>query len=283
MAEVAQRAHVRPEVLGVAGPRNGRPHGDGAFALTEDGLLGRHGRDGDGLTQVQEPDLGRRAARARSRRAGRRSAPRPGCRARSARRGPARSCSRRRSGSRPARRSSRSMMPRRRMPSTIVSTPELHPDRTGRGRDPPTGSSCRRGSARRPGRPRPRRRSSSSCTNSSSSCSARQARSSSAAAAAGLRPPGGWCQKRPSSAACTRVPLTEWGDGGSGRRSIWENRKASGQLVKAVTFDGVKVRGGSSATAVRIRRGCAATAHPRQQVEREAVPDRAQEVRRRRG
>ena len=75
------------------------------------------------------------------------------------------------------------------------------------------------------------------------------------AAAAGVRAPGGWCQNSPSSAACTRVPLTAWGDGGSGRCSIWEKRKASGQLVKAATFDGLRVRGRSSAMRVRIRRG----------------------------
>ena len=85
----------------------------------------------------------------------------------------------------------------------------------------------------------------------------------------GRRPrPGGWRQKSPSSAVCTRVPLTAWGEGGSGRRSICENRKASGQLVKATTFDGLSVRGRSSAITARIRRGGDAPAHPRSTVEK---------------
>ena len=53
----------------------------------------------------------------------------------------------------------------------------------------------------------------------------------------------------PSRAECTNVPLTAWGDGGSGRCSITVNRKANGQLVKAVTLQGVKVRGRASAMA----------------------------------
>ena len=52
VAVVAQRADVGPEVLGIAGPLDGRPHGDGPPALAADGLLGRDGRDGDGLAQV---------------------------------------------------------------------------------------------------------------------------------------------------------------------------------------------------------------------------------------
>src|ERR1700689_5689631 len=82
---------------------------------------------------------------------------------------------------------------------------------------------------------------------SSSAWSSSQQRLSSACAAAGVRAPGEWFQKRPSSAACTSVPLTAWGEGGSGLCSICEKRKASGQLVKAATFDGLNVRGRSSA------------------------------------
>ena len=82
---------------------------------------------------------------------------------------------------------------------------------------------------------------------SSSSWSSSQQRLSSACAGNGRARPGEWCQNRPSSAACTSVPLTACGDGGSGRRSICEKRKASGQLVKAATFDGLNVRGRSSA------------------------------------
>ena len=82
---------------------------------------------------------------------------------------------------------------------------------------------------------------------SSSSWSSSQQRLSSACAALDVRKPGAWCQKRPSNAACTSVPFTACGDGGSGLRSICEKRKASGQLVKAATFDGLNVRGRSSA------------------------------------
>src|SRR3984957_18957055 len=82
---------------------------------------------------------------------------------------------------------------------------------------------------------------------SSSPWSSSQQRLSSACAAAGVRAAGEWFQNSPSRAACTNVPLTAWGDGGSGRCSICEKRKASGQLVKATTFDGLNVRGRSSA------------------------------------
>src|SRR6516165_10317576 len=78
---------------------------------------------------------------------------------------------------------------------------------------------------------------------------ASQARSTSSAAAAGVRAPAGWCQNRRSSAAWTSVPFTAGGDGGSGSRSIWEKRNASGQLVNELTLEGLRVRGGLSAIA----------------------------------
>ena len=120
-------ADVGAEVLGVAGPLNGRPHGNGPPALAADGLLRRHRRNGDGLAQVEQPDLGRRPSEQALAQAARRSGPRPCCRARSAPTAPARSCSRRRSGRRRRVTSRRSMMPRRRMPSTMVSTPSSMP------------------------------------------------------------------------------------------------------------------------------------------------------------
>ncbi len=46
-----------------------------------------------------------------------------------------------------------------------------------------------------------------------------------------------------SSAACTRVPRVAATDGGSGRRSMAENRKASAQSVKDDTFDGDRLTG----------------------------------------
>src|SRR5258708_30351171 len=58
VAVVAQGADVGPEVLGVAGPLNGRPHRDRPPALAPDRLLGGGGGDGDGLAQVEEPNLG---------------------------------------------------------------------------------------------------------------------------------------------------------------------------------------------------------------------------------
>src|SRR5258706_13120075 len=56
----------------------------------------------------------------------------------------------------------------------------------------------------------------------------------------------GSSRKSRSSAACTSVPFVIHGDGGSGSRSIVANRNASAQSVKAATFDGDSVRGGSN-------------------------------------
>src|SRR5580692_7819544 len=59
VAVVAQGSDVGAEVLGIAGSLNGRPDGDGAPALAADRLFGWHRRNGDGLAQVEQPDLGR--------------------------------------------------------------------------------------------------------------------------------------------------------------------------------------------------------------------------------
>ena len=59
VAVVAQGADVGAEVLGVAGPLDGGPHRGGPPALAPDGLLRRRRRDGEGLAQVEQPDLGR--------------------------------------------------------------------------------------------------------------------------------------------------------------------------------------------------------------------------------
>ena len=44
------------------------------------------------------------------------------------------------------------------------------------------------------------------------------------------------------------MPFTAWGDGGSGRCSMIENRKANGQSVNAETLDGESERGTDSGT-----------------------------------
>ena len=45
------------------------------------------------------------------------------------------------------------------------------------------------------------------------------------------------------------MPLTAGSDGGSGSRSSTENRNASGQLVNALIFEGVRVLGRASGEA----------------------------------
>src|SRR3546814_18466756 len=50
-------------------------------------------------------------------------------------------------------------------------------------------------------------------------------------------------QKSRSRAACTREPRVAATDGGSGRRSMAENRKDSAQLVNDDTFEGERLLG----------------------------------------
>ena len=49
---------------------------------------------------------------------------------------------------------------------------------------------------------------------------------------------GAWAQKSSSSARCTSEPFVAGIEGGSGTRSIAENRKANAQSLKVETFDG---------------------------------------------
>ena len=246
MAVVAQRADVGAEVLGVAGPLNGGPHGHGPPALAADGLLRRRRRNGDGLAQVEQADLGRGT--------------------------PEQALAQERVGLDAAHAAPLEAF-RRRPPGLVV-----HDDQVAVGRhvepvdDAAQAHAVDHGLDAQLNPHRPRlvgvlqaevvvdQRAGVGQEGVGLVRSERQlhvllvvlelvpaARRARPAAAAGVRAPGEWCQKSPSSAACTRVPLTAWGDGGSGRCSICEKRKASGQLVKATTFDGLRVRGRSSA------------------------------------
>src|SRR5439155_20062308 len=66
----------------------------------------------------------------------------------------------------------------------------------------------------------------------------RSARASFSSAASIVRAPGGSSQNRSSRARCTSVPFAADGEGGSGRWSMAENRKASAQSLKDATFEG---------------------------------------------
>ena len=180
-----------------------------------------------------------------SRTRGRRSGRRRGCCARSARRAPGRSCSRRR----------QAPVGRDVEPVDFAAQPhavhhgldaELDRHRRAPRRDPPARSNCRRAPWHRPGT-RPLRRRATQLRELLVALQLVPGPFELGIGGVARGAPGGWCQKRPSNAACTSVPLTAGGDGGSGRCSIWENPNAIAQLVKAATLEGVRVRGRSSA------------------------------------
>ena len=73
---------------------------------------------------------------------------------------------------------------------------------------------------------------------------------------------GAGSKKSSSRARCTREPLVAAGDGGSGRRSMVENRKARAQSLNDDTLDGDSDVGrgstiaGKATDGVGQRRGC---------------------------
>ena len=75
-------------------------------------------------------------------------------------------------------------------------------------------------------------------------------------AAGTVRSPGGSMQNRSSRARCTRVPLVVCGAGGSGRRSMAENLKASAQSLNDATLEGVSDAGSGRAIEPTVTRGC---------------------------
>src|SRR3546814_8922030 len=76
---------------------------------------------------------------------------------------------------------------------------------------------------------------------SSDVCSSDLAASARHRSAASMSRSAGSRQKSRSRAACTREPRVAATDGGSGRRSMAENRKDSAQLVNDDTFEGEKL------------------------------------------